>query len=75
MPVNLGNRSASEIGAMVNEKVISPVESVEYAIKRIEECNKEVNAFVDLHAEDALRQDIGGKCAEPAGFCQGRRRL
>lgn len=56
MSVDLGNRSASEIGAMVNEKVISPVESVEYAIKRIEECNKEVNAFVDLHAEDALRE-------------------
>lgn len=56
MAVNLEKLSASQIGAMVNSKVISPVESVEYAIKKIEESNKEINAFVDLHFEDALRE-------------------
>ena len=56
MSANLEKLSASQIGAMVNNKVISPVESVEYSIKKIEESNKEINAFVDLHFEDALRQ-------------------
>lgn len=56
MDLELKKLSASEIGAMVNNKVISPVESVEYAIKKIEESNKEINAFVDLHFDDALRE-------------------
>lgn len=56
MSVNLEKLSASQIGEMVNNKVISPVESVEYAIKKIEESNKEINAFVDIHFEDALRE-------------------
>jgi len=47
---------AHEIARRVHRKELSPVDVVEAALRRIEEVNPQLNAFVCLRAEDALAE-------------------
>lgn len=51
--MNLENLSALDLGELVNKKIISPVEVIEYFEKRINERNSSINAFTYLNFEDA----------------------
>lgn len=73
--MKLEELSAFEIGSLVNERKISPVEVVEYFLDRIEKGNKSVNAFVYVKADYALekareieaRLEKGENCGPFAG--------
>lgn len=54
--MKLEELSAFEIGSLVNERKISPVEVVEYFLDRIEKRNESVNAFVYVKADYALEK-------------------
>ena len=54
--MKLEELAAFEIGRLVNERKISPVEVVKYFLDRIEKYNKTVNAFVYVKAEYALEK-------------------
>lgn len=47
---------ATEISARVRAKQLSPVEVVEAALKRVNQVDPELHAFVELTAERALTQ-------------------
>lgn len=51
--VKLENLSAIELGELVNSKVVSPVEVIDYFIKRIEKWNFRTNAFVYTKYDEA----------------------
>ena len=73
--MKLEELSAFEIGSLVNERKISPVEVVKYFLDRIEKLNKSVNAFVYVKADYALekaraleaRLEKGENCGPFAG--------
>ncbi|MBR4600437.1 MAG: hypothetical protein IKO39_10365, partial [Treponema sp.] len=73
--MKLEELSAFEIGSLVNERKISPVEVVKYFLDRIEKLNKSVNAFVYVTADYALekaraleeRLEKGENCGPFAG--------
>jgi Asp-tRNA(Asn)/Glu-tRNA(Gln) amidotransferase A subunit family amidase len=48
--------SATELIKLIRSKQISPVEVVEGTLKRIEEVNPTLNAFVSLRAEEAMKE-------------------
>ena len=54
--MKLEELSAFEIGSLVNERKISPVEVVEYFLDRIEKRNESVNAFVYVKADYAIEK-------------------
>jgi len=49
-------KSASELVQLIRSKELSPVELMEETLKRIEETNPSINAFVALRAELAIRE-------------------
>nr|MBP3281582.1 amidase [Treponema sp.] len=73
--MKLEELSAFEIGSLVNERKISPVEVVEYFLDRIEKRNESVNAFVYVKADYAIekareleaRLERGEECGPFAG--------
>ena len=50
----LENLSAVELGKLVSNKDLSPVETIEYFLDRINTRNKSINAFVYLKPDEAL---------------------
>lgn len=50
---SLAYKSVKELSTLISEKKLSPVEVMEATIKRIEERNPEINAFVYLAFEEA----------------------
>ena len=57
--MNLEYLSAAELGKLVNRKVISPVEVIDYFGKRIEERNPSINAFTYINLDEAKAQAKG----------------
>lgn len=51
--MNLENLSALELGNLVNRKIISPVEVIDYFEQRINKRNPSINAFTYLNFEEA----------------------
>ena len=47
-------KSARELLSLIRSKEISPVELMEATLKRIDEVNPVLNAFVSVHAEQAM---------------------
>ena len=62
--MKLEELSAFEIGSLVNERKISPVEVVEYFLDRIEKRNESVNAFVYVKADYAIEKAVPWKDEE-----------
>jgi amidase len=56
LQAELAYRSATELAALVRQRVLSPVELLEAAIERIEERNPSLNAFVHTGFEEAREQ-------------------
>lgn len=54
-PLDLALWSVGDLAAAVRRRELSPVEIVERAARRIEEMQGVCNAFVDIHADAALR--------------------
>lgn len=54
--MELERLSALELGRLVNKKVISPVEVIDYFGKRIEERNTSINAFTYTKLDEAREQ-------------------
>lgn len=54
--IKLEYLSATEIGALVNSKAITPTEVLKYFEKRINERNKSINAFVYTRFDEAYEQ-------------------
>ncbi|MBI5017596.1 MAG: amidase [Deltaproteobacteria bacterium] len=52
----LTHRTGQEIGRLVRARELSPVEVVEETLRRIEEVNPRLNAFVLVDADGALRE-------------------
>lgn len=57
--MNLEYLSAAELGGLVNRKVISPVEVIDYFGKRIEKRNPSINAFTYINLDEARVQAKG----------------
>src|SRR6266508_4574615 len=53
---DLAHLSAVELGALLREHQLTPVELVESTLRRIEAVEPSIGAFVDLDAERALEQ-------------------
>ena len=51
---NLASLSAWEIGEAVNKRKVSPVEVIQFFLKRIEKYNEKINAFVYIKPDYAL---------------------
>ena len=72
---NLASLSAWEIGEAVNKRKVSPVEVIQFFLKRIEKYNEKINAFVYIKPDYALakareleeRLAKGQYCGEFAG--------
>ena len=54
--IKLEELTALQIGEAVNNRELKPTEIIEYFIKRINERNASINAFVYLKEEEALQQ-------------------
>lgn len=54
--LKLEELSAVEIGNLVNSKIITPTQVLDYFFKRIKERNKSINAFVYIKEEDAYKR-------------------
>lgn len=52
--LDLSRMSASEIGSLVNKKILKPSDVIKYFINRINERNSSINAFVDTDFKYAL---------------------
>ena len=48
--------STAELGALIERKEITPVDAVEAYLKRIEEVNPKLNAFITVLKEEALKE-------------------
>jgi aspartyl-tRNA(Asn)/glutamyl-tRNA(Gln) amidotransferase subunit A len=51
---SLFHKTASELAGLVRSKELSPVELMEETLKRIDEINPEINAFVALRPDEAM---------------------
>ena len=49
-------RPAHELAALIRDGELSARELVELSLRRIEELNPKLNAFIDIYAEDALAE-------------------
>lgn len=47
-------KSASELSRLIHARSLSPVELVQACLRKIEEVNPSINAFVSLQSERAL---------------------
>jgi aspartyl-tRNA(Asn)/glutamyl-tRNA(Gln) amidotransferase subunit A len=56
MAQDLNFMSAYELASLVRRKELSPVELMEACLRRIQEVNPVINAFVSLRAEEALQE-------------------
>ena len=54
MSTGLAAKSARELSALVQRRAVSPVEIVESALGRIDECQPRINAFISVAHERAL---------------------
>ncbi len=54
--MKLEQLSATELGALVNTKQISPVEVMNYFIERIQKRNKSINSFTYIKFDEALEE-------------------
>lgn len=63
----LGFLSAVELAALVRARKLSPVEVVQGTLARIERHNPALNAYVTLHAEEALAAAAQAEAAVMAG--------
>ena len=49
-------KSARELLGLIRDKEMTPVELMERTLRRIEEVNPQLNAFVSLHAERSMEE-------------------
>ena len=56
MKYKLERLNAYEIGRLVNKRIISPLEVVDYFIERINKRNPSINAFTYLKVEEARKE-------------------
>ena len=49
-------KSASELSRLIHARSLSPVELVQACLRKIEEVNPSINAFVSLQSERALEE-------------------
>lgn len=54
--MNLDKLSALQLGKLVNGKQLKPREVLEYFLKKIEDKNDAINAVVDLHIDEAIKE-------------------
>src|SRR5207248_422881 len=67
--------SATQIAALIKNREVSPVEIIVDHLKAVEELNPKLNAFIEIHAEDCLkdaqRAEAALKRGEAVGPCHG----
>jgi len=69
------NLPATQIAALIKNREVSPVEVMADHLNAVEELNPKLNAFIEIHAEDCLkdaqRAEAAVKRGEAVGPCHG----
>lgn len=71
METNIYHSSIKEVSALICQQKLSPVEVVDACLKRIEELNPKLNAFITILADQAREQAQAAEAEIKAGHWRG----